>query len=216
MSRRHLQWVTAGGVDETGEGTWYVLTTGELWRTATEDPPPAFDSRPLRNWARAKLRRTPPLIDVLNAALVQLELTADDIEGVFDGASNRAFVPTVRIDYAWASDTDLALSTWTGSRVLMTDRETRVPGWGILATLSWRLPDYWWPNQLEWPKAEMYELQKQIAFIVEDAWMERQLHLQRLAREAVVDELQANVMRERVLALEAVLEPWLPRPLEEL
>ena len=104
---------------------------------------------------------------------------------VFDGASNRAFVPTVSINYGWASDTDVAFSNWIGSRVLMTDRSSQTPGWAILATLSWRLPEYWWPNQLEWPKAEMYELQKQVAFIVEDAWMERQLHLSRLAREAV-------------------------------
>jgi hypothetical protein len=77
-------------------------------------------------------------------------------------------------------------------------------------------PDYWWPQAFDWPKAELYELQKQVGFVVEDAWHERRMHLTRLARDGVVEELQARILEARVEVLEALLETWIGAPIDSV
>jgi hypothetical protein len=215
MSRRTVRHVASAGLDPNGDGAWFVLTTGELWRTVTEEPPPAFDTTAIRENAQRALERTPRLQDVLETVFERQEITADDIETVFDGASDRELVPTVSFEFLWGTNV-LDFTSVRSPSAFTIDRNSEVLGWALVGTLTWSFPDYWWPQAFDWPKAELYELQKQVGFVVEDAWHERRMHLTRLARDGVVEELQARILEARVEVLEALLETWIGAPIDSV
>jgi hypothetical protein len=215
MSRRTVRRVVAGPADPNGDGTWFVLTTGELWRTVAEEPPPAFDTSAIRQRAQQALAQTPPLARVLQRVFELQDLTAADINDIFDGASDRFLLPVLGVELDWAHQDNSLLAANRGPTFPRNiDRQQQLISWSLFLTATWSLPDYWWPAEIEYPVNQLYQLQKQLGFLIEDAWHERRMHLVRLARDGYVDELQAGVLQERIGVLEALLEIWLGEPLD--
>jgi hypothetical protein len=225
-SVRQVAWLPARG---DRAGSWWVLTTGELWTTApdpnTTEGTARGDGRAAPNaaeptddalarWARARAARTPDLATTLRDALAHLRLDEASVGALQDAYHASAWLPRV--------DAQLTVGPRGGASVLrfgpLAPYETSVANdqtpVGLTVQLLWSFDRAIDADVLRGPaRAALYGLRNQLAFATEDAWHERRLHLATLA-DVRGDRFAREVLRERVLALESLLELWTGRRFE--
>jgi len=201
------------------EGRWLVATAGELW--ASTQPGTTALAPETRAWARARLERTPPLQAVVDSGLAASVLRAADINDLITRAARRSRIPRVQFTFDLEhSDFSLARATRGGAGgsavVIDTDRATARTTWFFLVNFRWSIPDsVHYSRESDSTRRRLVQLRSRVAFMLEDAWHERRMHLERLVL-GTENLYQAEVLRTRVEALEALMETWARRPLEEM
>jgi hypothetical protein len=196
---------------------WFMLTFGELWVTVPgETEHVGGVDRVSQAWARRKLRRTPPVRVVIEAALDHTDLSEEDIDSLIQSVRNRNSIPLVYADFElWNRNNtaEFATGPLTPFEISRTVPSTQFQ---VNVFFEWILRDL--PivtEELSPVRNELYELRRQITFIAEDAWHERVLHLEQIAG-GMTDRLQVETLKARIEALEAALEVWVRRPIEAL
>lgn len=207
LSRRSIQYVASGPPGPDGHGRWYVITSGEVW--ATEEPPHtvAQEDPATRAWAVQHLHATPSMGVALDDAFNNLSLGEPDIDGLLTAQRGARGAPYIE---ARLSGVDARTAVALDQRIsfpLMQDSDRHVAGFAFFVQATFDLPDLFYAPQASRWRGELIELRKQVGYVVEDAWNERELHLTRLAR-GQSDPLETEMLRARVEVLETVLETW--------
>jgi hypothetical protein len=220
MTRRSIQQMAAAG------DRWLIVTGGELWMTSRATPG-AVDQAVVRQ-ARRDLERSPSLSTTVELALEHMLLNQDQVNDLVGRGYAQGWVPR-RVSVHFELDLDALAQGQSRTG----EASSGVPGtffrdfagqdaffylWGFvewdlghLGVIDDRRVDLQEPNL----RRDLYALRREISFLVEDAWHERQLHLRRLAR-GFADPYQAAVIEERIDVLDAILEFYMGRPLEEV
>ncbi len=164
----------------------------------------------MRAWAMQHLRATPSMGGALDQAFDHLSLDTGHIDGLFTAQRGARGVPFLEarltgVDVRTASALDQSISF-----PIRQDTERHVSGFAFFVQATWDLPDLIYVPQVARWRGQLIELRKQVGFVVEDAWNERELHLTRLAR-GNSDPLEAEILRSRIEVLETVLETWTGR-----
>lgn len=211
-TRRSIQQIWGGDPDETGEGRWWIVTSGELWTTARPSDTrlsSGFDES--RSWAESRLHTMGSLEEHFARALERSRLRSADVESLLDGPRRRAWAPFVDVRFtagrsreSYAAARSMTLPYDAAG--LFRERE-----YALFATATWNLPDAVFVNTTR-EREELLTLRTQLLYVVEDAWHERRTHLMRLAR-GVADPVIAETHRARVESLESLLEIWVGSPL---
>lgn len=216
ITRRSIQQMAYAG------GRWFVLTGGELWVTARAEP--GAVAQETVDWARRRLGRTPPMRAVVEAALDRVDLNREQIDSMLDRAAARSWLPdqvSLNFEYDAVERDVRALDAPPAGPSAGLLQDARAQGaasrWSLFVYVRWNLEDVggWDPAQLERTRTHLYAIRRRIGFLIEDAWHERRLHLRRLAR-GFADPYQAEVLRQRVGVLEALMEFWLDGELDAL
>lgn len=191
-----------------GIARWWVVTSGELWTNMTpvRQKGPAVSVED-RDWARQSLASSPPIGAAISRALENTRLSTPRIEDLIDRERSRALVPYVDFRLVFIDDKFRRGEQLSGGTVAMIDEQTARRELVMLVQATWQLYDVLLSQTEVSSKQDLYNLQKQIAFVAEDAWHERHLHLSRIAGGEVNAE-QAQMLRARVEALETVLDNW--------
>jgi len=213
-TRRTLQMIAAAPAAPGVPPRWWVVTGGELWATVSPQleriGSPDMETAA---WAREQLRRTPPLSNVIDFMLHNNDLTTEQIQDAVGTIRDRNWLPRINVEATYSNSEEPFSEAVTPINPVFTDGTRRMDEFQIWVYATWYLRDasvvY---EELGPTRRRLYELRRQLAFIAEDAWHERKLHLERLAR-GMTDPLEVEVLRERIAALEAVLEVWMGRPL---
>ena len=220
MTRRTIQQMVAAPASGDTAPRWWVVTGGELWATVESGQVDDAVNREASAWAGELLRQTPPMSLVIDTVLDNLELSADRVESLADRSRRRYLFP--RID-ALANFYDGANDRREESRPISASVNDRVNvesigglDWDFFVYATWNLDRMPLVSE-DYGSARnnLYEMQRQISFAIEDAWHERNMHLRRISR-GMSDELQIAILKERIEALEVVLELWLDGPLSSL
>jgi len=220
ITRRTIQQLVAAPAVEGVPPRWWIVTGGELWATVQSPVVGAGIDRASATWANEALGHTPSMSTLISAILDRLRLSNQAIEGIGHRAARRHLFP--RIDSRlWLFDGSFdrdESSRPIGSIVddVRNAEQTGGANWTFFTYATWyldRIPSV--PEEYGAARRDLYWLQRQVKFIVEDAWHERHLHLTRIAR-GMNDRLQVEILRERIDALEVVLETWLREPMETL
>lgn len=220
VTRRTMMRMAAARRAPDGVPRWYVVAGHELWATvepgAARERGAFFGDPAVADWARAELRRQPPLDVVLDAALEETGVGPRQVQRFTDGLGARAWIP--RIDFVF----DLNVTDLTANEVREVTDPRRIFEDG--PTLNWQVfvQGTWYFRDLALVNEEfnafqnrIHEMRRQVTFAVEDAWRERTQHLRRIAG-GRLDDYQAEVLRMRIETIDALLEVWLGRPLDEL
>lgn len=216
-TRRNIEQIATAPSPAGAPPRWWMVTGGELWATSSPRPAVVGADPRARAWASERLASNPTLDDTVDAALENLHLTEDEIASLVARQHARFWIPEIhfRIEIPLLTQTD------RGERMLF------MPSSYDQSHVRDRIEGYvfaqWWFPGLSAEnsdlasssaRAQLYELRRNVSFAIEDAWNERLLQLRRLQR-GMRDPLQIEVLRERVVCLEALIESWLGRPLRE-
>lgn len=224
VSRRRPVWMAATPYEEGKQGKWFIATGGGVWATHS-----GFDEQressnidlEARAWAEKKLRKNPSLYDVKEIAFDHYELSRQDLNDMWYRARmSGALMPDIRVLGNYNYGSTHVVRDQDGDIVKFADERTNEAFWDIAVQARWFTFDllaYFAfginaPGEDNATRAELYELRRQIDFIVEDVWHERVMILRRL-RDGMTDEYQIRVLQDRVEHLELVLEFWMGQPL---
>jgi len=213
-TRRNLYQMAAAPAVPGIPPRWWVISAGELWATVPGQlnvmPEIDWDSA---EWAREKIRTTPPMGVVVQDALNGTDLSRERINWFLDGMKDRNYVPVVNFNlgYIWSDfgrDENVQL-TFPRNNFEQT-AHTGLFGW---VNFTWYLRDTPIVTEELGPvRFDMYSLRRHIAFFTEDSWHERMIHLRRIAL-GMSDLLQIEILKTRIEALETVMETWARRPI---
>lgn len=197
----------------------YVVTHGELLGTGDVPPDGAggVDPRTVA-WARERLSEEADLETTIAVALAAQALDQPAIEGAMTGGRSRSWAPIIEARF----------QITTLDRVGSLSR-TPIPSMTVSAFDSANVS---FMVQLGWgfgtpptggyefreiasgaDRAALHTLSRQLAFLAEDAWRERHRALVRLVG-GVEDVLLAELLRERVVVLDATLDVLSRSPAE--
>jgi hypothetical protein len=196
------------------EPRWWIVAGGELWSTVV----PGFTPHPISPavvaWAQERLRRTPSLSATLDRALFRARLTNTQVARLFKGFRGRSWLPVVNVQVGVAGP---QFTDFQDQRVFTNANQTQNQVGAVLGVSvfgTWFLPDGVFSNdELGGKREALYALRRDISFVVEDAWHERVLQLQRIVHGAKADTAIAPT-RARIESLDALLEAFLGEPLE--
>jgi len=220
ITRRTIQQIVSAPALPGADPRWWIVTGGELW--ATVQPGPAVEGvdQASARWAQRELSITPSMSVLIEAILEEIDLSNEAIENVAWRASRRYYMPRIDARLSIYDDSDQRTETSRaaggGADELRLEESTGGVNYGFFAYATWyldRIPLV--SEEYGSSRRDLYFLQRQVKFIVEDAWHERNLHLTRIAR-GMNDRLQVEILRERIAALDVVLEAWLREPMETL
>lgn len=220
VTRRTMMQMAAARGAPGNAPRWYVVAGHEVWATVEPGAPledGAFVGDPaVANWARAELRRQPPLDVVLESALEETGVGARQVQRFTDGLSARAWIPRVDLVFDFnVTDSPLnQLVEITDPSSIFADGASTY--WQVFVQGTWFFRDLALVNEeFNVFQNRIHEMRRQVTFAVEDAWRERTQHLRRIAG-GRLDAYQAEVLRMRIETIDALLEVWLGRPLHEL
>ena len=233
MGRRIINWMTASPYVPGERGHWWVITEDALWTDrspfAEQRKSPHID-RQIRAWAKERLRKTPSLYWAKETSFRHLKLSRDAMDDMWRRARGQAAIPEVRLLFDAEridTDADEFFLRRDGAPLTVRDVDAAVSSrfWSIQMQLRWQLArakvylaSRTDPNdsgEANATRKELYELRRQVDYLVEDLWHERIMHLRRLA-DGMTDEYQIAVLQERTDLLELLLEFWMGRPLPTL
>ncbi len=199
QSRRRLRQVVALPTAQGSPPSFLLVTSGELWTTsATDRSSPVRDDR-TRRWAEQRLSHMPSLSGTLDRALVKAHLSSAQVEELADRMKLRGWLPSLGLTAAvlFESVTTKNLATLTNPTASTNTQSDRVLV--MAADLIWELPDVVLPAyNFSLARKNLYDMQKQLSFVVEDAYVERRQVLTQLAA--------GGLDTEQLLSLEARLE----------
>jgi hypothetical protein len=217
-TRRSLRRVAGAGISAYGVARWWLVSNGELYTTV----PPKTRARAridasAKTWAKKELERTPSLQLTIARVLEETHLSPAQIDALIRGELRRRYVPQIDLKLTAASESVARLESQAITRDRDVQANTDRQAWQVLVQLTWPVPEgYLYPEEISPIRNALYEMRRQIAFAAEDAWHERVLHLEQLAR-GMSENYQIEILRARVEALEVVLDTWgwaKPVPLE--
>ncbi len=211
QTRRTLAMLAAG----RGDGELWLVAGGELWTTARLPHRIANDrENDDRRWARARLRTTPSLDRVMRAILEKLELDAASLADLFSRSQDRAYAPRVDASFRLLDESSTLNGAAMGTNPNTLSNNVDRTNWEVFVQATFALRDAAYSEaRVSSARNQLHELQRQVGFVTEDAWHERRLLLMRIAR-GETSEMQAEIYRERIAALEAILELWMDAPLD--
>lgn len=215
MTRRTIELMATAPALQGQPSRWWVVTGGELWASSPPRPDYAEGNTEARAWASARLAVNPSLEDTIDGVLENLELSEEEIDWMITAQHTRFWIPEIhaRFEYSLSSQVDEV--SQTVSFPFRGRTEYDIPEVEASVFAQWWLPGLVFENNdlaATSSRNQLYELRRVVSFAIEDAWHERKLHLQRMAR-GMRDELQIEILKERVVCLEALLETWLGEPL---
>lgn len=185
---------------------WLMLTSGDLWSSSVLGR--TVLGPETRAWAQQRLAETPTLESVLDDGLRRLHLQRDDLLNFDNRRRASGGLPQATFRYQIDFDSFTRASQTVPVPVNVAERSERV-FWTFDFFFRWQFPRVN-DNQSRSARVALWELRQRVAFLLEDAWHERRLHLERLTL-GTEDLLQAEILRERILALEAVIDFWVGR-----
>lgn len=224
VSRRRPVWMAATPYEPGKPGKWFIATGGGVWATHSgydlQRNAPGVDTEAQR-WATKRLRKNPSLYDVKEIAFDNFELSREDMNDMWLRARRgTALLPDIRVlaNYNLANVT--VRREQTGDIVRNASEFTDEAFWDVAIQARWftdAILAYFAfgvdaPGEDNDTRGELYELRRQIDFIVEDVWHERVMLLRRL-RDGMTDEYHIAVIRDRIELLELTLEFWMGQPL---
>lgn len=219
LSRRTFRQMASIPSRDGRPSGWWLATSGEVWTTYPKEAQADPIDQAAVEWAKARLRTTPPIGQVIQTVLHETGLSNEGIEHLND--MHRAL--------NWVPRLDLLFQVGEG---LFDRYEGQVPGiqnrfrhqidegnaaldYQFFVQALWDLYDTIQIRELIAPtRNQLHELRRQVAFATEDAWHERVLHLRALA-EGMSDPVQIESTKARVQALEAMLDVWLRRHIHQ-
>lgn len=187
---------------EEPKGRWLVVTGGELWTSQTVGQ--TVFAPETRDWARRRLQWMPDLDESIEAGLQSTLLDNASIESLLDRTRRSALIPQVQSLFRWNSGQRLRFSEnlVTPERTF-DDENTNY--WSINVVLRWSLSrTVQSREQMDRTRQRLYWQRRRIHFVVEDAWHERRMLLERLLL-GTENLLQAAIIRARIDALDALL-----------
>ncbi|MCA9582380.1 MAG: hypothetical protein KC416_11340, partial [Myxococcales bacterium] len=210
VSRRRVVWMAAMPWKEGVPGKWWVATAGEVWSNVSgfdeQSKSPNID-REARAWAQQRLRKNPDLSAIKTLALDHYELSETAQRAMWQRARDQGYVPDVRVlfDAEFGREANLI-----NQRILdpfqQEQRQDNLE-WQVQVQARWltwllavSLGGSFDPNDAgedNDTRAELYELRRQVDFIVEDAWHERLMLLRRL-EDGMTNAYQISVLQDRV------------------
>lgn len=224
VSRRRPVWMAATPYVEGEPGRWFIATGGGVWATHSgfdaQRGAPDVDEESQR-WATKQLRINPSLYDVKEISFDHFKLSRDALENMWYRARySGAFLPDIRVLANYNRGTSHVVRDQDGDVIKVADERTTDAFWDVAVQARWFTFDmlaYFAfgidaPGEDNETRGELYELRRQIDFIVEDVWHERVMLLRRL-RDGMRDDYQISVIRERIELLELTLEFWMGQPL---
>jgi len=207
VTRRSVNMVQSFPPDADGFSQWWILDSGALW---TNSDPTEFEALDPREetieWAEDRIARTQPLWTVLHNAYRRLHLSTEDIHAQERALHRRALIPIVEARFEWTDNFTNRFFATRGVSLFDIERNASTVAWGVFVEATWVLPEAVFGNPVP-IRRDLMDLQRQIGFVIEDAWHERMTHLLRLA-EGQASVFQAEVLRARVEALEGVMAVW--------
>ena len=203
-TRRSVQAIEQVSTD--GEDRWLMLTSGELFTSSVLGR--TVLGPETRAWARQRLAETPTLESVLDDGLRRLALQRDDLADFEARRRLSALVPRFTARFQMDID-NYARASVTGPNPLYVAENSASVVWSFDCFVRWNFAN---ANNTQSRSARLalWELRQRVSYLLEDAWHERRLHLERLTL-GTEDLLQAEILRERILALEAVIDFWVGR-----
>ncbi len=221
-SERLIQRVKATRAESGHPPRWWAIGGGAIWTTAPLPERGNDVDIKSQRWARLRIAATPPLRTVSERVLLATQLHESFLARDRNVQKRSYLVPSMHLRFSLRAPRpnrreDIAI--YQPASILERDRQTNYAG---SLTFWWDLPNYTLTKEssgrvdlsLRSARSQIYELGKQIAFIVQDAYRERLIHLRTLAR-GLSDRLQTEVLKERVRGLEAIIEVWARMPLAE-
>ncbi|MEZ4254213.1 MAG: hypothetical protein R3A78_00640 [Polyangiales bacterium] len=229
MSRRRVVWMAATPYVAGEPGRWWIATGGAVWSNGSgydaQRRGPGVD-REAQAWAKDRLRRNLPLREAKEIALENKRLSPRAMDALWARARSSGLVPDLRILFNLdIRDTNVS----TQQRLFEPydiATQNRPLQWSVTMQLRWYtfalavyLSSSSDPEDLDGEenetRGELYELRRQLDFMVEDAWHERVNLLNRLA-EGMSNRYQIAVTQERIDILELTLEYWMGRALPDV
>ncbi|QQR91239.1 MAG: hypothetical protein IPJ88_05780 [Myxococcales bacterium] len=219
LTRRTIRHATASPPINGQAPQWWIATRGELWATDyVIDRRGSAVDRTASEWAKAKLAMTPPLDVVLRAMVDALYISNVEMHHFFARARDvRPYVPRLDVNFSFLQKNKDYFEQQVITSPYLLSSNSQLREWQFLVELKFLMPQggLFIAEESGKERLALYDLNKQIRFIAEDTWHERQVLLKRIA-EGMTDELAIEVLRARIEALEAVLETWTRQPLRNL
>lgn len=220
MTRRLISRMRATRPNSGASPQWWILDGGAIWTTApVPQQMPTLD-RKSQSWAKRRLHRTPPLRNVVERVLYENDLHEAAIQKDWKTQYRSFRLPSVHMRFRARTPGSTRredVSIFAPSNTMGSRERMQVAGF---ITLWWD-----WPNTIavrdktgrvdlayRSARSQLFELKRTLSLLTQDLWRERQLHLQTLAK-GLSDRLKTEILRERVVALEAALETWMRQPL---
>lgn len=226
MSRRRVVWLAATPYEAGKPGRWWVATGGEVFASSSGFDAQKRSSRVDREaqaWASEQLRKNPDLAEVKERALSHVRISPRDMDAMWARARSSGLVPDLRVLFEWETldaNTKAQYRQSVPADYAIRDVPVEMNLFVQLRWYTFALAAYfssaWDPEDQDGEenetRAELYELRRQVDFMVEDVWHERVILLHRLA-EGMTDRYQIEVTQERIDVLELILEYWMGAPL---
>jgi photosystem II stability/assembly factor-like uncharacterized protein len=199
---------------------WWVITQGQLFASVV--PKPSHRSTvdyTASRWAKKLLHATPPLEVVINAALHGTLLGNDEVAAALDRIQDRNWVPshfTLSMNFFQMPMQRQSIVTEGFPDMYNRLEQAKDTFFSLFAQGIWEIRDT--PivvEKVSQVRNSVHEIRRQASFVVEDAYHERQMHLNRIA-EGMDDRVQIDTLKERIRGLEAVIEVWTRAPLSKL
>jgi hypothetical protein len=212
LSRRSFQIMSFVPAEGDRPASWWVATSGEIWTTAPFVTPVAATHRADVKWAQEALEGTPPLYGMIERALEVTRLGNAAVESLADRHRLMAWVPRLDMLLEW-SEPSVVGSERSDSPVdpelsYAEQAQTLSRGTTFYVQARWNFQDFQsFDEEVESTRTQLYELRKQVAYAVEDAWHERVVHLELMAR-GLSDPLQVLSLKSRIESLDVLLAVW--------
>ncbi len=207
--------------NSTHPAGWWMVTSGGVWTTYPAAQAEDYNAEAIA-WADDRLDTTPNMAVVLDAALDNMDLSNEKIHGLADAHRSINWIPRFDLLFRWNDQSQLRASRRFDTQVRDPARQV-VNRQGdlheselfLFAQASWDIKDVLSPAEdLNWVRAALHEMRRQIAFATEDAWNERMNLLAEIKR--LSDPFQIETLKARIESLEAMLDVWLGQTLKEL
>ena len=183
-----------------------------VYRTADEKERSPYLSQ-YAAWARARLRVTPPLDEVLHDAERNAYISTERLDSMFRANRERRYFPIVEGRLAVVNDETIT-RTLQGPTALreINSRQSSI-GYGFFVQLKWEFIKVFFDSlEVGGNRESLYTLREQFRELIEESWSERVLHLRRLAAGDEDGVLEGEILKERVVVLEALMERLIGYP----
>lgn len=194
---------------------WWVVTTGELWTTVAPQElgrQPEVDE--MRGWARRRLSRTPPMGTVIERVLDRNYLSGREIDKLVSRSRKRHLIPILSMSMI-VNKRPFREFNLSGPTPVLENTGQSDFNWNFYIQGFWSLENTSLVSeQLAGFQGQITNLRNELMYAIEDVWHER-VNLLRRVVAGEADATQATVLQTRILALEAILETWMRRPLAE-
>ena len=195
---------------------WWLITNGGVWTTVK---PTAVDKANVREedvrWARERIAHSPSMEYTIREVLERTQMSEERNKAFTGSARERNRWPVFSFQFEWNSRNDRLFATQVGGVDTFRQELFSRPTYTLFTQAIWTFAGFGYSDEeLGGFQSQFHNIKNQIYFIAQDSWHERMVLLQRIASGEIAHD-QVELLKMRIDALEAVLETWLRKSMDQ-